>query len=68
MIAERFGGIARLYGEDALDWFSEAHVAIIGIGGIGSWTVESLARSGVGNITKIDLDDVCITNTNRQIH
>lgn len=68
MDRDRFGGVARLYGEDALEWFSNAHVAIIGIGGVGSWAVESLARSGIGNITKIDLDDICVTNTNRQIH
>ncbi len=66
--AERFGGVARLYGEEMLERFTNAHVAVIGIGGVGSWAVESLARSGIGHITKIDLDDVCITNTNRQIH
>lgn len=65
---ERFGGVARLYGEKALDKFVNAHVAVIGIGGVGSWAVESLARSGIGHITKVDLDDVCVTNTNRQIH
>jgi len=46
MDKDRFGGIARLYGEEALQCFSKAHVAIIGIGGVGSWAVESLARSG----------------------
>lgn len=65
---QRFGGIARLYGAEALDKLGESHVAIAGIGGVGSWAAESLARSGVGEITLIDLDDVCITNTNRQIH
>ena len=65
---DRFGGVGRLYGEEALDRFTNAHVAVIGIGGVGSWAVESLARSGIGHITKIDLDDVCVTNTNRQIH
>jgi tRNA A37 threonylcarbamoyladenosine dehydratase len=44
-----------------------AHVAVIGVGGVGSWTVEALARSGVGGLTLIDMDDVCITNTNRQL-
>lgn len=65
---QRFSGIARLYGEQALERFSQAHVCIIGIGGVGSWVAESLARSGIGKITLIDLDDICITNTNRQIH
>lgn len=65
---QRFSGIARLYGELALTRFSSAHVCVIGIGGVGSWVAESLARSGIGQITLIDMDDVCVTNTNRQIH
>jgi len=65
---QRFGGIARLYGQDGLEAFSRAHVAIIGIGGVGSWVAEALARSGVGTLTLMDLDDICLTNTNRQIH
>ncbi|WP_346351406.1 tRNA cyclic N6-threonylcarbamoyladenosine(37) synthase TcdA [Oceanimonas sp. AH20CE76] len=65
---ERFGGIARLYGARALARFAEAHVCVIGIGGVGSWAAEALARSGIGAITLIDMDDICITNTNRQIH
>ncbi|KUJ80211.1 tRNA cyclic N6-threonylcarbamoyladenosine(37) synthase TcdA [Microbulbifer flavimaris] len=65
---QRFGGIARLYGETALEILNAAHFVVIGIGGVGSWTAEALARSGVGNLTLIDLDDVCITNTNRQSH
>lgn len=64
----RFSGIARLYGEAALQKFHQAHVCVIGIGGVGSWTVESLARSGVGRITMVDLDEICITNINRQLH
>ncbi len=64
----RFGGVARLYGKRALDCFREARVVVVGLGGVGSWTVEALARSGVGSLVLIDLDDVCITNTNRQIH
>ena len=64
----RFGGIARLYGMQSLEWLQESHVCVIGIGGVGSWAAESLARSGIGQITLIDLDDICITNTNRQIH
>ncbi len=64
----RFGGIARLYGVSSLEKFSQSHVMIVGLGGVGSWTAEALARSGVGKFTLIDLDDLCITNTNRQIH
>jgi len=64
----RFGGIARLYGRQALAYFQQAHVCVVGIGGVGSWVVESLARSGIGQITLIDMDDICVTNTNRQIH
>ncbi len=63
----RFGGIGRLYGESNLECFQQAHVIIVGLGGVGSWTAESLARSGVGRITLIDLDDICLTNTNRQL-
>ncbi|MBJ7536400.1 tRNA cyclic N6-threonylcarbamoyladenosine(37) synthase TcdA [Marinomonas transparens] len=65
---QRFGGIRRLYGDDAYLAFSQAHVCVIGIGGVGSWAAEALARSGIGYITLIDMDDVCITNINRQIH
>lgn len=65
---QRFGGVARLYGKAALLHFKQAHCVVIGIGGVGSWAAESLARSGVENLTIVDLDDVCITNTNRQIH
>ena len=64
----RFGGIGRLYGQHALQNFANAHVVIIGIGGVGTWVAESLARSGIGQITLIDLDDICVTNTNRQSH
>ena len=66
--AQRFGGTARLYGQQALGVFSRAHVCVIGIGGVGSWAAEALARTGIGAITLIDMDDVCVTNTNRQIH
>ena len=65
---QRFGGIARLYGSEGLERLSAAHVAVVGIGGVGSWAAEALARSGVGEISLFDLDDVCITNTNRQVH
>lgn len=65
--AERFGGVGRLFGTASLPRLKSAHVAVVGLGGVGSWTVEGLARSGVGRLTLIDLDDVCITNTNRQL-
>lgn len=65
---QRFGGTARLYGRDALALFADAHVCVVGIGGVGSWAAEALARTGIGAITLIDMDDVCVTNTNRQIH
>ncbi|MBP6749562.1 MAG: tRNA threonylcarbamoyladenosine dehydratase [Xanthomonadaceae bacterium] len=64
---ERFGGVDRLYGRGALRTFSRAHVAVIGLGGVGSWAVEALARSGVGRLTLIDADDLCVSNTNRQL-
>lgn len=67
-VSHRFGGIARLYGQAALERFLSARVAVIGVGGVGSWAVESLARSGVGNLTLVDLDEICITNVNRQLH
>ena len=66
--ARRFGGIARLYGAPALAAFERASVAVIGIGGVGSWVAEALARSAVGSLTLIDLDNVAESNTNRQIH
>jgi len=64
----RFAGIGRLYGQQALHAFAQSHVVVVGIGGVGTWVAESLARSGVGQITLIDLDDICVTNTNRQAH
>ena len=64
----RFGGIARLYGLHGATVLQQAHFCVIGIGGVGSWVAEALARNGVGQITLIDLDDICITNINRQIH
>jgi len=66
--ADRFSGVARLYGAAALDRFSRSRVAVVGIGGVGSWAVEALARSGVGRIALVDLDDVCLGNVNRQLH
>jgi tRNA A37 threonylcarbamoyladenosine dehydratase len=64
---QRFGGLARLYGTAALPRLHAAHVCVIGVGGVGSWVVEGLARSGVGALTLVDLDDVCLTNVNRQL-
>lgn len=64
----RFGGIARLYGKDALEKFHNAHICVVGLGGVGSWAAEALVRSGIGSLTLIDLDDICLSNTNRQLH
>ena len=66
-VERRFGGIARLYGKPALERFRAAHVCVIGVGGVGSWVVEALARSAVGHLTLIDLDNVAESNINRQI-
>lgn len=66
--SERFGGVERLHGTDAFAKLQVAHVCVVGIGGVGSWVCESLARCGVGEITLIDADDVCVTNINRQVH
>ncbi len=67
----RFTGTARLYGEAALQRFAAATVAVVGVGGVGSWIAEALVRSGVGSgggaVVLMDLDDVCVTNTNRQV-
>lgn len=67
-LTERFGGTERLYGKAATQWLARAHVVVVGIGGVGSWAAEALARTAVGRITLIDLDDVCVSNTNRQSH
>ncbi|WIX31674.1 tRNA cyclic N6-threonylcarbamoyladenosine(37) synthase TcdA [Salinicola sp. JS01] len=64
----RFGGIRRLYGTRAANAFRRAHVVVVGVGGVGSWSAEALARSGIGKLTLIDLDDVCVSNVNRQLH
>jgi tRNA A37 threonylcarbamoyladenosine dehydratase len=64
---QRFGGMARLYGVVGLKNLLKANVLVVGLGGVGSWAAEALARSGVGSITIVDLDDICITNTNRQL-
>lgn len=64
----RFGGIRRLLSSNGLARLKRAHVCVVGIGGVGSWAVEALARSGVGHLTLVDMDDVCVSNMNRQIH
>ena len=66
--SRRFGGVARLYGEAGLQRLQAAHVAVIGLGGVGSWAAEALARTAVGRLTLIDLDMVAESNTNRQLH
>jgi tRNA A37 threonylcarbamoyladenosine dehydratase len=67
-LERRFGGIKRLYGANALGAFQNAHICIVGIGGVGSWAAEALARSAIGHITLIDLDMIAESNVNRQIH
>jgi tRNA threonylcarbamoyladenosine dehydratase len=67
-LERRFGGMRRLYGVDGAQAVFDAHVVVVGIGGVGSWAAEALARSGVGRITLIDLDHIAESNVNRQIH
>lgn len=64
---ERFSGIDRLYGRGTVERLSACRVAVVGLGGVGSWLVEALARSGVGSLRLIDADDLCVSNTNRQL-
>jgi tRNA A37 threonylcarbamoyladenosine dehydratase len=65
---KRFDGIGKLYGPDGLACLARSHVLVVGLGGVGSWVVEALARSGVGALTLVDGDDVCVSNINRQLH
>lgn len=67
-LKRRFGGLERLYGIDGAANIRAAHVAVVGIGGVGSWAAEALARSAVGEITLVDLDHVAESNINRQVH
>lgn len=67
-LQRRFGGLERLYGVQGAQRIRAAHVAVVGIGGVGSWAAEALARSGVGRLTLIDLDHIAESNINRQIH
>ena len=64
----RFGGLQRLYGLSGAQRIRQAHVAVVGLGGVGSWSAEALARSGVGRLTLIDMDHIAESNINRQIH
>jgi tRNA A37 threonylcarbamoyladenosine dehydratase len=64
---DRFGGIGRLYGLTNLHRIRAARVAVFGLGGVGSWAAEALARTGIGHLTLVDLDDVCVSNVNRQL-
>lgn len=64
----RFGGLTRLYGEAGAARIADSHVVVIGVGGVGSWSVEALARSGVGRLTLVDMDHVAESNINRQVH
>jgi tRNA A37 threonylcarbamoyladenosine dehydratase len=66
--ARRFGGLERLYGVTGATHIKNSHVAVVGVGGVGSWAVEALARSGVGKLTLIDFDHIAESNINRQIH
>jgi len=64
----RFGGLQRLYGMDGANRIRQAHVVVVGIGGVGSWAAEALARSGVARLTLVDMDHIAESNINRQIH
>lgn len=64
----RFAGVARLYGEDAFRAFGQATVVVIGLGGVGSWAAEALARSAVGHVVLVDFDHIAPSNVNRQLH
>jgi tRNA A37 threonylcarbamoyladenosine dehydratase len=68
ILNERFSGVDRLYGRGSVQRLSGKHVCIVGLGGVGSWAVEALARSGIGSLTLIDADEICLSNTNRQLH
>lgn len=63
-----FGALARVYGQQAFDCLSRLRICVVGVGGVGSWAAEALARTGVGHITMIDHDDISTSNINRQLH
>lgn len=68
MASERFAGIDRLYGAGAGRWLAGRQACVVGLGGVGSWAVEALARSGIGRLVLVDADEACVSNTNRQLH
>lgn len=68
VLHRRFDRMGRLVGDSVMEKLFDTHVMVIGLGGVGSWAAESLLRSGVGKVTIVDFDEICITNTNRQIH
>ena len=63
----RFAGVAKIYGEDSFNHYEQSHVMVIGIGGVGSWAVEALARTGLGELTLVDMDVIAASNINRQL-
>lgn len=67
-LSRRFDRTGRLLGDRAMERLASSHVAVFGLGGVGSYAVEGLVRSGVGHLSLVDFDDVCVTNTNRQLH
>lgn len=68
LVEAQFGGVSRLYGTDSLSTLMASRACVVGIGGVGGWTAEAMVRSGVGCITLVDMDEVCISNANRQVH
>lgn len=68
VLHRRFDRMGRLVGDAVMKKLFNTHVMVIGLGGVGSWAAESLARSGVGKLTVVDFDEICITNANRQLH
>lgn len=64
----RFDRMGRLIGDEKMQKLMDSHVMVIGLGGVGSWAAECIARSGIGKITLIDFDEICVTNFNRQLH
>ena len=64
----RFESVTRFYTQEQFSKIRMAHIAVIGLGGVGSWCVEALARTGINQLTLVDMDDICVTNINRQVH
>ena len=63
----RFAGVAKIYGDEAFHYYEQSHVMVIGIGGVGSWAVEALARTGIAQLTLVDMDVLAASNINRQL-